>query len=272
MFCWTWRRSWPSTTYSLSSRVASLASSSSVRSRARLSGSTPARSQSLLGQERPDPVDVPQRDDPCACRSGCRHREYEASVLSPCLGASRLVVGGPLSPAAACGGGSRRSRTPCPGGGRSCSLADALHAGSDLHRPRSLSRSTSRRAKGRPIGPSLRAESSLDRCSNLRPRPGRPVRGRIGPIYSASARFPQGLTADFSGSGPHPSVIQVGQDPGAVGRHGHGVLEVGAGAAVLGLDGPCRRPARVGRSWSPGPPSARSARTIARLQADVVLA
>ena len=63
MFCWTWRRSWPSTTYSLSSSAASLASSSSVRSRARLSGSISGPLAELIGQERPDAVDVAQRDD-----------------------------------------------------------------------------------------------------------------------------------------------------------------------------------------------------------------
>jgi len=53
--CWIWRRSWPSTTYSLSSSTATFARSSSERSRARLSGLIPARSQIWLARNGPIP-------------------------------------------------------------------------------------------------------------------------------------------------------------------------------------------------------------------------
>ena len=145
MFCWTWRRSCPSTTYSLSSRVGSLASSSSVRSRARLSGLIRGPLAELRGEERADPVDVPQRDHrPLVVRDvdteNTRHpsdlRGGRLAVESGGRSALPLLVAGVLADHVHL----------APAADDLAVLADALHARSDLHRPtRSLSRQIGRR-------------------------------------------------------------------------------------------------------------------------------
>ena len=113
---------------SLSSSDASLASSSSVRSRACLSGSTPVRWHKNPGQVRADSVDVLQRIKRVLVvgdvnAENTRHpydlRRFNSARFASWPGmASRHR---PVSPAVACGGGWCKSRTPYPLGARSCS-------------------------------------------------------------------------------------------------------------------------------------------------------